>query len=58
MLHAVKHSVRRKMMLVVLATTAVALLLMGAILWGFGHVLQTFFPALLKLKIMIYVPQL
>lgn len=33
-----------------------ALLLMGAILWGFGHVLQTFFPALLKLKIMIYVP--
>ena len=35
-----------------------ALLLIGAILWGFGHVLQTFFPALLKLKIMIYVPQL
>lgn len=35
-----------------------ALLLIGAILWGFGHVLQTFFPALLKLKIMIYVPPL
>jgi len=35
-----------------------ALLLLGAIMWGIGHVLQTFFPALLKLKIMIYVPQL
>jgi hypothetical protein len=35
-----------------------ALLLIGAIMWGVGHVLQTFFPALLKLKIMIYVPQL
>lgn len=35
-----------------------ALLLMAAIMWGVGHVLQTFFPALLKLKIMIYVPQL
>lgn len=35
-----------------------ALLLLGVVLWGFGHVLQTFFPALLKLKILIYVPQL
>ena len=34
-----------------------ALLLLGAILWGFGHILQTFFPALLKLKITIFVPQ-
>lgn len=33
-----------------------ALLLLGAIMWGMGHALQTFFPALLKLKIMIYVP--
>lgn len=35
-----------------------ALLLICAFMWGVGHVLQTFFPALLKLKIMIYVPQL
>lgn len=33
-----------------------ALLLLGAIMWGIGQALQTFFPALLKLKIMIYVP--
>lgn len=34
-----------------------ALLLLTVLLWGFGHALQTFFPALLKMKIMIYMPQ-
>jgi hypothetical protein len=35
-----------------------ALLLLGAVMWGVGQALQTFFPALLKLKILIYVPQI
>lgn len=34
-----------------------ALLLLTVLLWGFGHMLQTLFPVLLKMKIMIYVPQ-
>jgi len=27
-----------------------------AILWVFGHTLQLFFPQLLKMKILIYMP--
>jgi hypothetical protein len=34
-----------------------ALLLLTVLLWLFGQGLQTFFPQLLKLKILIYVPQ-
>jgi len=33
-----------------------ALLILIALLWVFGHALQTFFPQLLKMKILIYVP--
>ena len=33
-----------------------ALILLTAILWVFGHALQLFFPQLLKMKILIYVP--
>lgn len=33
-----------------------ALLLLGAILYGLGQALQTFFPALVKLKILITIP--
>lgn len=33
-----------------------ALLLLGAILYGLGQALQTFFPALVKLKILISIP--
>jgi|SRR5215470_14252605 len=33
-----------------------ALIVLTAILWVFGHTLQLFFPQLLKLKILIYVP--
>ncbi len=34
-----------------------ALLMLTAMLWVFGQMLQTFFPHLLKLKILIYMPQ-
>ena len=34
-----------------------ALLLLTTLLWLFGQGLQTFFPQLLKLKVLIYVPQ-
>jgi hypothetical protein len=34
-----------------------ALLILTAMLWLFGQALQTFFPQLLKLKILIYMPQ-
>ena len=34
-----------------------ALIVLTAMLWLFGHGLETLFPQLLKLKIMIYVPQ-
>jgi hypothetical protein len=33
-----------------------ALIVLTAMLWLFGHGLQAFFPQLLKLKILIYVP--
>ena len=33
-----------------------ALLVLMALLWVFGHTLQTFFPQLLKMKILIYMP--
>jgi hypothetical protein len=33
-----------------------ALLVLMAILWVFGHTLQLFFPQLLKMKILIYMP--
>ena len=33
-----------------------ALLILMAILWVFGHTLQLFFPQLLKMKILIYMP--
>jgi len=33
-----------------------ALVLLTAILWVFGHTLQLFFPQLLKMKILIYMP--
>jgi hypothetical protein len=33
-----------------------ALLILTAILWVFGHGLQAFFPQLLKMKILIYMP--
>lgn len=33
-----------------------ALIVLTAMLWLFGHGLQTLFPQLLKLKILIYVP--
>ena len=33
-----------------------ALLVLMAFLWLFGQALQTFFPALLKMKILIYMP--
>jgi hypothetical protein len=33
-----------------------ALLVLGAILYGLGQALQTFFPALVKLKILISIP--
>ncbi len=33
-----------------------ALLLLGAVLWGIGHVLQTFFPWLVKMQIFIHFP--
>ena len=33
-----------------------ALLLLTAFLWLFGQALQTFFPQLLKMKILIYMP--
>ena len=34
-----------------------AMLVLLALLWVLGHTLQTFFPQLLKMKILIYVPQ-
>jgi hypothetical protein len=34
-----------------------AMLMLIALLWLFGQGLQTYFPQLLKLKILIYVPQ-
>ena len=33
-----------------------ALLILMALLWVFGHTLQIFFPQLLKMKILIYMP--
>jgi hypothetical protein len=33
-----------------------ALLVLMALLWVFGHTLQIFFPQLLKMKILIYMP--
>ena len=33
-----------------------ALLALMALLWVLGHTLQTFFPQLLKMKILIYMP--
>jgi hypothetical protein len=33
-----------------------ALLVLMALLWVFGHTLQLFFPQLLKMKILIYMP--
>jgi hypothetical protein len=33
-----------------------ALLILMALLWVLGHTLQTFFPQLLKMKILIYMP--
>jgi hypothetical protein len=33
-----------------------ALLILIAMLWVFGHTLQMFFPQLLKMKILIYMP--
>ena len=33
-----------------------ALLVLIALLWVLGHTLQTFFPQLLKMKILIYMP--
>lgn len=33
-----------------------ALLILMAMLWVFGHTLQTFFPQLLKMKVLIYMP--
>lgn len=33
-----------------------ALLVLLALLWVFGHTLQIFFPQLLKMKILIYMP--
>jgi hypothetical protein len=33
-----------------------ALIVLTAILWVFGHTLQLFFPQLLKMKILIYMP--
>ena len=33
-----------------------ALLMLTVLAWAFGQALQTFFPALLKMKILIYVP--
>jgi len=33
-----------------------ALLLLGAILWGLGQILQTFFPHLVKMQILIWFP--
>jgi hypothetical protein len=33
-----------------------ALLVLMAILWVFGHTLQLFFPQLLKMKMLIYMP--
>jgi len=34
-----------------------ALLLLTVLLWLFGQALQSYFPQLLKLKILIYMPQ-
>jgi hypothetical protein len=33
-----------------------ALLILTVLLWSFGHALQSYFPQLLKLKILIYMP--
>lgn len=33
-----------------------ALILLGLILWGVGHVLQVYFPQLLKMQILIWFP--
>lgn len=33
-----------------------ALILLGAILWGIGQLLQTFFPQLVKMQILIWFP--
>ena len=33
-----------------------ALILLGIMLWGMGQVLTTYFPALLKMKILITFP--
>ena len=33
-----------------------ALIVLTAMLWAFGHTLQLFFPQLLKMKILIYMP--
>jgi hypothetical protein len=34
-----------------------ALIVLTILLWLFGHALQSYFPQLLKLKILLYVPQ-
>jgi hypothetical protein len=34
-----------------------ALVLLTILLWLFGHALQSYFPQLLKMKILIYMPQ-
>ena len=33
-----------------------ALLLLGAMLWGIGHLIQKFFPHLVKMQILIWFP--
>ena len=33
-----------------------ALIVLGALLWLAGHGLQTFFPGLVKLKVLVYMP--
>ena len=33
-----------------------SLLLLGAMLWGIGHLIQKFFPHLVKMQILIWFP--
>ena len=33
-----------------------ALIVLTVVLWAFGHGLQVFFPQLLKMKVLIYMP--
>ena len=34
-----------------------AIILLGAILWGLGHLLMTYYPWLVKVQILIHVPK-